>query len=286
MESDFKSSQTDTPGRITLDDPIRKSLMKGKCMSFFEWIVAKLITKYRHASKLYTTKDQKLSVSHIKPGPIDAEFTMKDYLYSNTYRIKIEALIPEEQIPKLIVAYGPDWLKVVNNMYGEIERDLYDDTVEKFAIYSSDLPLKELFKIALYSLIPFGLGNKQFHENDFTKMHRQITDQFYAYGDPQFLICSEFVALTMNATLIKLNTQLQTELSEKGQIVRTPFDKDENLHKMLPGRLLHVLKKAGCVEKEKKVPVVSRFFKGKPNRKKATTSEVDELPILNTHITQ
>lgn len=277
------------PGKIVLDNRKKKSSVYGDCLSFFEKIVYIFITKHKHAAKLFTTKEQASSLSHLNPSALDGQFNMRSYLYADIYKIKIEALIPAEQKIKLQKAFGDKWLAVVNGMYGEIEREIHDNTVGRFSKLSAS-PESEQNKSGVVSLVPFGLGHKKFSSNDFNEIREQIFSQFYSTGQHN-LLCSEFVAHTTIAALSELNRRLDLKLREKdiqpgGQIIKIPFGKHEDLHRMHPDRLLHVLKKAGCVEKEKKVPIVSRFFKGKSDRKKAATSEVDQLPVLNTHITQ
>jgi len=263
IESDFKDSQVAKPGKLTFDHTEKKSfVMTGKCLSFFELLIAKLITKHGHASKLYSEASGSF-VSHINPDPINEKFDMRSYLYTDIYRIKIETLIAPEQQAKLKEAFGDNWLTVVNGMYAEIEREIHDNTVGKFSNLSASSE-SEQYKAGISSLLPFGLGHKKFAKNDFNVIREQVFSQFYTTGQHK-LLCSEFVAHTTIAALMELNRRLELELLKKpikpeGRIVKIPFDQHEDLHRMHPDRLLYVLKKAGCIEEESDIPLVSSLF--------------------------
>lgn len=268
MEQDYRANHLDNPGNIVFDNTKKKSLILGKCLSFFENLIRKLITKHGHASKIYTNNTT--TISHINPGPIEGDFSMRDYLYSDIYQIDISTLIPVKQKSKLELAFGRNWQEVINGIYKDIEREIHDGTVRKFSSLSAS-PTSEQYKTGLASLMPFGLGHKQFSKNDFHKIHEQVFGTFYRQGH-HHLLCSEFVAHTTIAALVELNNRLTTKLSEKGivaepgEIVKIPIGKHENLHRMHPDRLLAVLKKTNCIRKVAINPAIAKYFKNaRPN---------------------
>jgi len=182
-------------------------------------------------------------------------------------------LIPKEQKKKLKETYGDNWLEKVNGMYAQIERDIHDQTVGKFA--KLRVPSFEGF---IMRGLSFLLGHKQFGKNDFKKIHDRVYNDFYKKGSKS-MMCSEFVTHTTIAALYELNEQLKKDILDKpkleniepppspdkqklgnikspsdpGQIVKIPFEY-ENLERVHPDRLLKVLKKSGCIE-EKRVTV-------------------------------
>ena len=190
---------------------------------------------------------------------------MRKYLYSDIYQIDASVLIPDKQKSKLELAFGRDWQETVNGIYKDIEREIHDGTVRKISSLSAS-PESEQHKIGLASLIPFGLGHKQFSENDFNKIHEQVFGEFYKQGQHN-LLCSEFVAHTTIAALVELNNRVSAKLADKGiipeqgPIVKIPVGKHENLHRMHPDRLLSALKKANCVKQVAINPTIAKYFK-------------------------
>ena len=81
----------------------------------------------------------------------------------------------------------------------------------------------------------------------------------YAKQENPKMLCSEFCATTIAVSLVELDKQIKEDISKKKvskitgvdlekPIVKIPFGKHENLHKMHPDRLLKVLKSHNCVE--------------------------------------
>ena len=276
MESDYRESYTDEPGRIVFDNTKNKSSVLGKSLSFFENLIRKVITSHGHASKLYSRPDGTEALSHINPGPVDDEFKMRDYLYADTYQIQIDKLISKEQQTLLEKAFGENWKQEVNTMFKQVERDIHDGTIQNFSGLSASAETEQ-YKSGLASLLPFGLGHKQFKENDFKDIHKKVMEGHYKKNRTEML-CSEFVAHTTIAGLVELNKRLDTKLKEKDlpvpigkDIVKIPIGKHENLHKMHPDRLLKVLKKANCIQKAAPNKGVAKYFKS--GKSKALSSQ-------------
>ena len=68
------------------------------------------------------------------------------------------------------------------------------------------------------------------------------------------MICSEFGAVTIASTVDQLNKIVSLKLIQDGlidkeqEIFKNPIPKNERINKIHPGRLVHLLKKAGAVE--------------------------------------
>ena len=270
MEVDFRSTRLDSPGTIVFDDTQKKSAVYDKAPSFFDTVANWFVTKYNHASKMFTNQQNKSTLSHANiERTATNEFSMREYLYADIYKIKIEALIPQEQQKSLRLALGENWQQTVNALYANIEREIHDNTVQRFSKVNTSVSWWRHIKTALYNCIPFGIGYKKFSTNDFNKIHQQVFGEFYKKGDHR-LMCSEFVAHTTIAALVKLDAHLKEVLEQynkkmekqnKTQItiptdrlVTIPFGEHEDLELMHPERLLQVLQEHHCVEKANAVP--------------------------------
>ena len=261
LENKFGNTlqQNTVPGKIVLNKMHKENIFLGLCNSFLMKFAEKFITKHRHTSKLFTSDQAGLQLSHVDGEALESRFSMSEYLYSDVYRIKIESLIPKEQQDKLRMALGEDWLKKVYGMYGKIERDIHDGTISRFSHLTTPLH-KNRDKRLMFSWLPFGLGNKKFSKNDFEQIHTQVRGEFYQKGTHEML-CSEFVAHTTIAALVELNAQLKDVVGVEAQMVRMPFGEHEDLRAMHPDRLVSVLKQAGCIEEEVRAPMVAAFFR-------------------------
>lgn len=275
MEKSFQIPITTKPGRIVLSNAKKVSCILGECMSFFEKMVAKFINKHLHASKVYTRTQGEFQSHIFNMGPDNNQFEMRDYLYSDIYRIDIGALIPSEQRSNLNKVFGAKWEHVISNMYANIERQIHDSTQEKFRSLSAGSKWEQ-YKSGLASLF-FGLGHKKFQANDFDKIHDQVFSQFYQTGK-HHMLCSEFVAHTTIAALVELNRKLETIMiardpNFRGPVIKIPFGKHEDLRRMYPDRLLKVLRDHHCLIKESPTPIIKGFFK--KNRVEKTGNKLD-----------
>ena len=106
--------------------------MSDLCKIFFadltNTIVAKQATTNYAASSLHRP-DLGIGADSVLP-------TTEDYLYSDNYIIHLEKLIAPEYQEKLRLAFGDEWLNVVNGMYKKIERKVHDDMICKLSAIS------------------------------------------------------------------------------------------------------------------------------------------------------
>jgi hypothetical protein len=89
------------------------------------------------------------------------------------------------------------------------------------------------------------------HKNDFRKRSKEM---FNPTEENKKMICSEFGAMTIAASIDQLNRIVALDLQAEGlidkeqEIFKNPIPKNERIDKIHPGRLVHLLKKAGAVE--------------------------------------
>jgi hypothetical protein len=89
------------------------------------------------------------------------------------------------------------------------------------------------------------------HKNDFRKLSNEM---FNPTEENKEMICSEFGAVTIAASIDQLNRIVALDLQAAGlidkeqEIFKNPIPKNERIDKIHPGRLVHLLKKAGAVE--------------------------------------
>lgn len=89
------------------------------------------------------------------------------------------------------------------------------------------------------------------HKNDFRALSNEM---FNPTEENKKMICSEFGAVTIAASIDQLNRIVALDLQAAGlidkeqEIFKNPIPKNERIDKIHPGRLVHLLKKAGAVE--------------------------------------
>lgn len=263
------------PGTVAAHNLKRMTTITGP-IEAFKYLIKRMITKHIHTSKLLTKEGEgKIIASHITSEYKQDSLPFKEYLYSDLYQIKIENLISNRNKAILEKIYGPNWLRIVENRYSEIERKLHDEIMlsskKLYAVPSSDASLKKWIGFSFSRLrsifstfLPFEIGHTRAMKADFSQIHKRVTSHKHGCQ----MICSEFVAITTIAALVELNKQLiQDAKSEDLAFMRdqdpikNPISQHEDLKNMLPDRFLLLLKKAKCLEKIKKPKKIQRYFK-------------------------
>ncbi len=255
-----KELQNVGPGVIVLDNTFKKSNILNKVMSFVDKVIT-LFSSHGHASMLHFNQADKAQRSHINPNLQHDDFDINKQLYSNMYKVDPVALIPKENHILLKQVYGENWKQEVANKFKMIENEIHTKAHDKFGNLSASSE-KEQHLAGLANVIPF--GHKQLKSNDFKELHNKVMSGGYAKEKDSNMLCSEFCATTIVASIVELDKQIKEDLgkSKLGKqigvdltkdIVQVPFGKHENLHKMHPDRLLKVLKDHNCVE-----PVITK----------------------------
>jgi hypothetical protein len=264
-------------GAVIFDDTCKKAKVYGKTLTFFEWLIAFFITKFGHASKgiFVTTKHDKKenTVSHINPTYGQEQFTLRNYLYSEIYCIKIENLIDDDGKELLATHLGQNWRELLQQQFAEIERRIHDKNRSGHIHVITDGSLKRYTQIAT---TPLQGG----HSNFFTKDHRNddVRDDIFGKGRWQVegkraasrLICSEFIGKTIIASVQELNDHIKQQLGAKGvrnlpeTLIKNPISEQERLHLLTPERLLKAMQARGAVEKFIMPDELSHFVNNKP----------------------
>ena len=145
--------------------------------------------------------------------------------------------------------YGEGYKDLLNahfqGMENQINSKLYDKAINFEVASETDMNIS-----GLSDFIPF--GHKQISANDFEK----ITDMLLNSDSKKSMLCSEFSAHIIIASIVELNRKIAKDMEDKGmkphqEVIKIPFGKHENLHRVHPDRLLNILKDAGCAEKLK-----------------------------------
>jgi hypothetical protein len=250
-----KDLQKVGPGVLVLDNTTKKSNVIGKVLGFVEKVIT-LFSGHGHASMLHYNQAGKAQRSHINPQLLKDDFDINKQLYSNMYKVDPIALIPKEQHQLLQQVYGDNWKSEIVNKFKTIENELHTNASDKFGHLSASEG-REQYLAGLANIVPF--GHKQLKANDFNELHNKVMTGEYAKQENPKMLCSEFCATTIAVSLVELDKQIKEDISKKKvskitgvdlekPIVKIPFGKHENLHKMHPDRLLKVLKSHNCVE--------------------------------------
>jgi len=255
FDDTFDATFRSPTGAIVFDKTAYKSKIYGKALSFFEKVIAFFITKYGHASTAVVAKDENI-VSHINPGYKEEKFSLRNFLYSDTYQIRIENLIDSETKELLQEKLGENWLQVIEQKYAQIERDIHDGAMSKHNHVQADGSTSRFAQIAT---VFFQGGHKNFVMKDHS--NEEIRDQVFGRGKwaenqpTREMLCSEFTGMTAIAAIQELNDVVKQELSDRGAedipdtIIQSPISEKEKLHLLTPERLLTAMQERGAVMK-------------------------------------
>lgn len=237
------------PGAIVLDDSFTKNKVLNRVWDFFKKIRNKFC-RYEHSSMLHFT-NAGVKRFHLDPEFGKEHFDLKKQLYAEIYEIDTSKLlrkgITASQIPDL------------KELYREATNEIHTRSFTQLAANS----MTPQYAAGAADVIPF--GHKMLRTNDFEKIHKQLTGK-ETLGNNQSMLCSEFCAMTIAATIIELNAKIKEKYSIENA-VEMPFGKHEDLHKMHPARLREVLSKKKCLIKAE--PPSAKFLISQPKQGKS-----------------
>ncbi|BBB14764.1 uncharacterized protein RVIR1_02300 [Candidatus Rickettsiella viridis] len=267
LDDTFDQSFKMPTGSVVFNNTSDQALIYQKHYSFFEKIINFFITKFSHSSKgVFSKKNNK--ISHINPTYKEEKLTVRNYLYSDIYKIKLETMISPSIQKILKEKLGNDWLKQLEHKHEIIEKKLHDQAREEHIHITANGSVNTKVKIATIWL-------QGGHKNSFFANHsnKDIRDNFFGRGawennkrKQTKLLCSEFVGMSLIAVIQELNDQVIEELKAKGveglpqTIIKNPISQREKLHLLTPERLLVTMQKRGIVEKVETPPEISRFI--------------------------
>lgn len=286
LDKSFDTEFRMPTGAVVFDNTKYKAEVYGNGLGVFENIVGSCVTKFGHASKGIATERKGVPenrVSHINPNYVEDKFTLRNFLYSDVYKIKIENLIDKKTQVLLETHLGKDWLVQLQTKYADIEREIHDDS-------------------QLHSHIATEGGNKRFaqvatttlrggHKNFFINDHRNaaVRDDVFGRGewkqegrpDVSKMLCSEFVGKTVIAAVHELNDVAKEMLKAKGipareipdTIIKSPISERETLYLLTPERLLTAMQENGSVEKVGSPAALSKFVSTQSSMKEALREE-------------
>ncbi|HAT8266802.1 TPA: hypothetical protein JBA93_13550 [Legionella pneumophila subsp. pneumophila] len=273
LDQTFNKNFTMPTGSVVFDDTHKKSEIYGKTLGFFERIIAFFVTKFGHASKGISVENKEgkteNKISHINPGYQQDKFGLRNYLYSDVHRIKIENLIDEDTKALLKQHLGDKWLDHVQQKFGEIERQIHDQNRDSHMHIMAE---GGKLRFAQIATAPLQGGHKNFFMKDHS--NSDIRDDIFGRGkwesegrrEQSKVLCSEFIGKTIIASVQELNDVLKKELQEKGvenipdTIVRSPISEKEKLHLLTPERLLRAMEERGAVEKVESPRELRKFM--------------------------
>lgn len=261
MDKSFNQDFKMPVGAVVLDNTQKKSEIYGKQLGFFEKIIAFFVTKFGHASKGMSVEKQGKTenrISHINPGYQEENVSLRNYLYSDVYKVKIENLIDDDTKALLKEKLGDNWLEQVERKYADIERQIHDGARSLHGHIDAEGGKARFAQIATVGLQG---GHKNFIMKDHS--NSSIRDEVLGRGqwaqegrrESAKMLCSEFVGKTVIAAVEELNDVIGAELREKGvteipgPLIKSPISEKEKLHLLTPERLLHAMEERGAVER-------------------------------------
>lgn len=277
-------------GAVVLDRIDDYKKIKGFEGSIFDKFFS-MVTKYRHAAKGIILPDSKVSkVSHMAPKRVVDTFSLRNYLYSDIYKIKLENLIDKKSQELLKKHYGTEWLSILDNKFSEIERQIHDMEIDysDFRLDRGAAKLKRSLDIATVQLRG---GHKNLFFNDHSNTN--VRDQIFGRGKwakwtPTNMICSEFVGRTIIASIQELNDVIKADLQKMGvtdipnKLILNPISKREKLDALTPERLLKALKNRNAVELVERSPEFNKLIdKGSSAGKRNITQKMREKLVEN-----
>lgn len=255
-------------GSIVFDHTKSKAAIANHQLSLMERIVDQK-TIYGHSSKglsvdVVVKGMPKIvtKISHINPDYKEENFSLRNYLYSDIYKLNLIKLITPANQDVLKKHLGVNWLEILQNKYTAIERQLHDEAMETHAGIIAEGGMLRFARTAMTSfsqnLVSDDHSDASIHEEIFRR------NKWEKMGGDRKLLCSEFVGKTLIASIYELNDGLIRELGEQGikveKLLNSPIDQKETLSILTPERLLTCLKKNGVVEMVAPISELSQFI--------------------------
>jgi hypothetical protein len=307
FEEKFNDQFKFPTGSVVVDDISKKDQLTGEKSSwleaFYYFLLTNIITRFGHASKGISDQSSTVinKISHVDPNYEEKNFSLRNFLYSEIYHIKIEKLIDLPTQVLLEEHLGKDWLIQIEDKFGQIENELHCNAKDK---YHSDKMVK-FTSWVIFSVITAAIfGNKTkltlHHSNE------DIRDEVFLRGEwadkanktHSNMLCSEFVGKTIIATIKELDDEIKKTLKEKGlsvipdEIIKSPISRREKLESLTPERLIKAMNERGAIERVEEPFIVKKNISmdikkslielkssGKKMDEKCNENDMDVLPL-------
>lgn len=266
LDDTFAQSFKMPIGSVVFNKISDKALIYQTHLDFVDKLTA-FITKFGHASKGILSEGSN-NISHLNPTYQEEELTLREYLYSDIYKIKLEKMICPSSQKILNEKLGNDWLKQLEDAYTSIERKLHDKASAQYLQFTANTNNRTVIEIAT-PWLQGGHKNLFFRDHSNEDFSNNFFNQFIldsSHEPKTQLLCSQFVGISLIAAVQELNIQINEALTKKGvtelpkNIVKSPISKREKLHLLTPERLLDAMKKRGVLEKVPTPAEVSKFI--------------------------
>jgi hypothetical protein len=241
-------------GDLLLNDIQKRAEIANKKVATVDQLTT-LISKHLHTVKL-VQKDEQVFISHAHSrGRGTDAFNVRVYLFSDVYKVDVMPLINKELAEKLTINYGENYAEVINKKYRDIEKELHQDTGEKFAGVALRAD-SEYIKTFFADFIGY-LGHNKLVAEDLDLIHKDI---MAGAKEKNRMLCSEFAARTTVAAFIELNNKLKEELGVEKDVIIMPFTNRERFRTMHPDRLVKILSDAGCITEMERTDTEKKYF--------------------------
>ncbi|ARB93915.1 hypothetical protein [Legionella longbeachae] len=271
LDSKFNQQFSAPTGSVVFDHTKDKSEIYGKKMNLMEQVVAK-VTKYGHASKAITITDANDNhlneISHINPGYKEEQFSLRNFLYSDIYKIKLENLIDKVNQKLLQDNLGENWLQILEQKYGQIEQQIHHQAREKHVHISAEGGVARFASIGTNKLHG---GYKNFILHD--HKNSEIRDDIMGNNIPDEnreqskVLCSEFISKTLIAAIQELNDCVVKELRDihrvpnvPDRLMKSPISQRDKLELMTPEHLFKTLSARKAIEKVETPSVIDELI--------------------------
>ena len=267
LDDTFAQSFKMPIGSVVFNKTSARALIHQTHLNFFDKLTA-FVTKFDHVSKGILSSEGINKISHIIPAYKEEELTLREYLYSDIYKIKLEKMICPSSQKILKENLGDNWLKQLEDAYAIIEGKLHDKATTQYQHFTANRNNRQNIEIAT-TWLQGGHKNLFFRDHSNEDFRNHFFNYFFSDSSnkPETpILCSQFVGISLIAAVQELNAQINEALTKKGvtelpkNIVKSPISKREKLHLLTPERLLDTIKKRGVLEKVPVPAEVSKFI--------------------------
>ena len=206
-----------------------------------ELLTTTLVSKYTHAATIFINQEDKTTLSHVYGEYRDDTLTAYEYMDTDIFRLNPYKLLTTQGLKILHEQHPNRTDQFLINLYRKQFYQLQEERDKNFSNIENDVNLR--YKAGYADFKYKGHYDKNV---SYERIYKEMSG-IDGFKIKNKMICSEFAARNISASVYKLNQELQDRLNTDIPILKMPFD-HENFERIHPQRLIGLLEDTGALE--------------------------------------